>query len=273
MKNLYNEFFHVPKHGKVRESVMMYRVVKTIAVIAFCLIAMSVTAYAYFSHSITTATVTIKAAVFETEVSIRITDENGAPVTVTTDDEQTHVAALAADKTYFVTLKHADASTAKTGFVILEAVGCAERYHTQQLGKDGDGVTETLTFTLRPSEDTTVTFTAHWGTSSYYGYPVGSSPLYICEGNSVALAIAPPLKAPAPSTSTTVTTTVTAATTTTATTVTTAATTVTTTTVETTTAATTAETTVTEATTTIPTTATSMSEETTTAVTTTTTSE
>lgn len=262
MKNLYSEFFHVPKHGKVRESTMTFRVIKTIAVIVFCLIAMSISAYAYFSHNITTATATIKAAVFDTEIGIQITDENGKSVAVTDNGDRTYTAALTADETYLVMLKHADTSTAQTGFVILEATGCTDRYHTQQLGKDGNGNTDVLTFTICPSEDTTVTFMAHWGTSSYYGYPDENSPLYILQGDPVILAIAPPAKVPAPTTSTTVTTTVTASSTTT----TAAATTTTASTVTTTTTVTTAETT-----TTLPTTTEGTTAETTTTVATTTT--
>ena len=53
MRKLYNEFFYIPKHGKVREKVMLTRLTMTITIVIMCLAAMSITAYAYFSYNIT----------------------------------------------------------------------------------------------------------------------------------------------------------------------------------------------------------------------------
>ena len=51
MKKLYNEFFYVPKYGKVKEKVMLMRTALTVVIMVVCLFAMSLTAYAYFSHN------------------------------------------------------------------------------------------------------------------------------------------------------------------------------------------------------------------------------
>lgn len=188
MRKLYREFFYIPKYGKIREKVMLTRVVSTVAIIVFCLAAMGITAYAYFSYDITSARNKIQAANFETNVNIQITDENGESVEVITSNYKSHVATLKANTKYFITLKPTQKSTATTGFVIVTAEGCEDRYHTQQLGKDGSGNTDTVTFYLVLGADTKVTFLAHWGTSSYYGYN-SDSDQYIKQGETVQIPV------------------------------------------------------------------------------------
>jgi len=80
VRKLYNEFFYIPKHGKVREKVMLARMASMIAIVIMCLAAMSITAYAYFSYNITSGSNIIKAANFEANVSITITDSNNDPL-------------------------------------------------------------------------------------------------------------------------------------------------------------------------------------------------
>lgn len=192
MRKLYNEFFYIPKYGKIREKVMLARVAMTVVIMVVCLAAMSITAYAYFSHNITSASNTIQAATFKTNVSVQIKDGNGEGVEVITSNYKSHTAELKANTEYFITLRHTDLSTAKTGFVIITADNCESRYHTQQLGKDGNGNTESITFWLKPNADTKVTFLSHWGTSSFYSdfKDVGvNSEMYILDGETVALSI------------------------------------------------------------------------------------
>lgn len=188
MRKLYREFFYIPKYGKIREKVMLTRVVTTVAVIVFCLAAMGITAYAYFSYNVTSASNKIQAANFETNVNIQITDENGESVEVITSNYKSHVATLKANTKYFITLKPTQKSTATTGFVIVMAEGCEDRYHTQQLGKDGSGNTDTVMFYLILGADTKVTFLTHWGTSSYYGYN-SDSDQYIEQGETVQIPV------------------------------------------------------------------------------------
>ena len=195
MRKLYNEFFYIPKHGKVREKVMLTRIAMTVTIVIMCLAAMSITAYAYFSYNITSGSNTIKAASFYTDVTVQITAEDGTVVetiTTNTSDHKSHSAELSANKTYTITLKHNDRSTAQTGFVIVTAEGCETKYHTQQLGRDGDGNTYTITFKLTPGANTVVTFRSHWGTSTYYGYAGDSDnniEEYILDGEDIELVI------------------------------------------------------------------------------------
>lgn len=189
MKELYKEYFHIPKHGKIREKVMLMRVITTVVIMVVCLATMSITAYAYFSYNVTSGSNIIKSANFETNVRVQINDANGEAVTVNTSNYKSHWAELTANTTYYITLEHTERSTAKTGFVIITAENCDSKYHTQQLGKDGNGITETITFYIKPNANTKVTFLAHWGTSSYYGYQSENNELYIINGETVKMAI------------------------------------------------------------------------------------
>ena len=195
MRKLYNEFFYIPKHGKIREKVMLARVAMTIAIMVVCLAAMSITAYAYFSHNVTSGSNTIKAASFYTDVTVQITAEDGTVVetiTTNTSDHKSHNASLEANKSYTITVKHNERSTAQTGFVIVTAEGCETRYYTQQLGRDGNGNTYTITFKLTPGANTVVTFRSHWGTSSLYSdfKEIGENDeRYIIDGEEIKLTV------------------------------------------------------------------------------------
>ena len=195
MRKLFNEFFYIPKHGKIREKVMLTRIAMTVTIVIMCLAAMSITAYAYFSYNITSGSNTIKAASFYTDVTVQITAEDGTVVetiTTNTSDHKSHSAELSANKTYTITVKHNDRSTAQTGFVIVTAEGCETRYHTQQLGRDGDGNTYTITFKLTPGANTVVTFRSHWGTSSFYSdfKEIGDNDeRYIIDGEEIKLIV------------------------------------------------------------------------------------
>ncbi len=177
MKELYRQFFYVPKEGRVREKVMLCRTALTVAIIVLCLIAMSLTAYAYFSSSVSSSFSTIKAANFKSEISVSDSDGNVFSV-----NEQGIVDLTPG--TYTVEIVSADKSSAKTGFCIVTLNG--DKYHTQQIEKNGEGVI----FTLKISADTRVDFDDHWGTSSYYGYEnAEKNPHYITKGKDIDLTV------------------------------------------------------------------------------------
>ena len=190
MRKFYRDFFYIPKYGKVQEKVMLTRVTMTVAIVIMCLAAMGFTAYAYFSCDVTSGFNTIQAANFASKI-VQITDKNGQAVEVKKTNN-TYTAELKANEEYSIVLEHADSSTAKTGFVVITADNCSNKYHTQQIGRDSTGKSETLTFQLVPSADTTVTFRSHWGTSSMYPEFVETgkrSNLYIVNNGHVALFI------------------------------------------------------------------------------------
>ena len=234
MKKFYEEYFHIPKNGKIREKVMLTRVFLTAATMVLCLIAMSITAYAYFSHEASTGSHVIKAANFATKVGIQVVDNNGNVVDTVnpiTSNYASHKATLQEGKKYVITIEPLKSETAaNTGFVIVKADGCAAVYHTQQLYKDvsvPSGERTSIRFTLTVTEDTDVYFLSHWGTSVHYvDYrdKGENDALYITQDEEIMLKIGTRNEAASVQedsdtpTTTTTTTTVTTATTTTTTT-------------------------------------------------------
>lgn len=185
MRKLYNEFFYIPKFGKIREKVMLARVTMTIAVIVMCLAAMSITAYAYFSCNITSGSNIIKAANFEANVSITITDPNSDPVTVAKNGK-VQTANLEAGK-YTIELTKGN-STVHKGFCVI-TIG-DKSYYTDQIGVDAEKkLTDAkVKFELLLSSPTKIEVLSHWGTSVYYGYKdAGRTEIFIVSGDKLDL--------------------------------------------------------------------------------------
>lgn len=185
MRELYNEFFYIPKHGKIREKVMIARVAAIIAIMIMCLAAMSITAYAYFSYNVTSGSNIIKAANFEANVSITIMDSNDDPVTVTKEGK-VQTANLEAGK-YTIELGRGN-STAHKGFCVI-TIG-DKTYYTDQIGVDVDkDLTDaTVKFELWLSSPTKIDVLSHWGTSVYYGYKdEGRTEIFIISGDRLDL--------------------------------------------------------------------------------------
>lgn len=63
------DLFYVPKHGKVSEKTVLVRMAVSIGCILFYLAAISITAYAYFSHSASTAVMTMRSAHYALEIT------------------------------------------------------------------------------------------------------------------------------------------------------------------------------------------------------------
>ncbi len=186
MKKLFSELFYVPKHGRVSDKAMLARVVLTSVIMIVCLVAMSTSAYAFFSCDITSGSNHIEAADFSLNITITT---DGDSVEVVKTNSQTHTAMLKAGESYTVNLSRV--GTAQTGFCVISAANAVEPlpYHTRQLeadGSDSNSGSDTLSFCLQVTVDTTVSFTAHWGTSSHYpDFANGSDEdeLYITEQN------------------------------------------------------------------------------------------
>lgn len=189
MRKIYGEYFSVPKHGKIREKVMMTRLFVTIVVMLICLVSLAVSAYAHFSGTVTSGPNFIKAANFEAIISIG--DVSGS-VALTADGKY-RVAALEKDKVYTVKLKiPTDDSSAKTGFCVISDEYNSRIYHTQQLGTDLNaegGSTAVITFTLRVSEDVRVYIFSHWGTSTNYVAYQNNSDNYIRNGSDIFITV------------------------------------------------------------------------------------
>ena len=198
MRKLFNEFFYIPQHGKVREKVMLIRLASLITIIILCLAAMSITAYAYFSYNVTSGSNIIRSATFKTEVQVQITDSNGKAVDtvkpITSDYKSFEIEGLTVGETYTISVAPIkDEKAAKTGFVIVTADNCPDTYYTQQLGKDEKvegGETNKLSFEIMITDSTTVYLRAHWGTSSYYDeFQNKAEELYITQDETIKLIV------------------------------------------------------------------------------------
>ncbi len=172
MKKLYEEYFYIPEDGKIRDKVMVVRVAVTVAVMLACLFAMTFSAYAYFSHSVTSDSNVIKSADYDLTVIVKNDADPSteltpsAPRTYTFDGTNAGI--------YTVTLTKA--GKAKTGFCVIEVTvgGNVTRYYTNQIGLINGVEKNEFKFTIEATAipaggSVTVKFIPHWGTSSYYG--------------------------------------------------------------------------------------------------------
>ena len=170
---------------------MCARLMMAVTVIVACLAAMVFSAYAYFSCAVISNGNVIQSANFETQLSITVTDtQRGAsiPQPITSGDKS-YVVTLEEGTTYQIRIEPTDASTAATGFCVITAEGSDNRYHTRQLGVDGDSYTDYLCFYLQVSATTQVKFFAHWGTSAYYVSEQNGTELYITNHETVRLPV------------------------------------------------------------------------------------
>lgn len=185
MKRLYEAYFYIPKHGKIRDKVMLTRVVVMATLMIVCLMAMSFTAYAFFTHNISSGANTIQAAVFETTVTI-LGEDDEQPVKVVASDDKSHLATLTAGVKYKVTVSRTAESTA-SGFCVVSSEKFPNKYHTQQIGGNSRSSAKDFAFYLTVEETAEVRFFAHWGTSSYYAAGA-HNPLYITvENNDITM--------------------------------------------------------------------------------------
>ena len=184
MKNLFHEFFYIPKHGRIREKVMVTRVVVAVTVIVTCLIAMSITAYAYFSHDVSSGKTLIKAADYKVTAIVKPANNllDSVPLEIAPDEFGAYTLEPGA---YFVQLDKS--GEARTGFCIMSVStgGTETEYHTHQIGVDGAIERLSMQFTLELTEASTVQFTPCWGTSSYYGKK--DVPCYIAPDTTVTV--------------------------------------------------------------------------------------
>lgn len=177
MKNLYNKYFYVPKHGKISDKVMLVRVACSLAVMIACLLAMSITAYAYFSSSVTSGGNVISSANYDLDIKIVGAAIDGSEINHTAETPNK----------YEVKIALGEENTATTGFCIvkIEQDGKETEYYTAQIGADEKAPNKErpeLTFYLEIDTPCKVTFISHWGTSAYYdGY--NDSERYIDEKN------------------------------------------------------------------------------------------
>ena len=181
MKKIAQEYFQLEQEstGKIREKAMLLRIAFTVFFIVSCMIAMSFSAFAYFSSGVESGHNVLQAANFDLAVSV--TDQEGRAVELTTSGNITK-ANLFADQIYQIALSPTEESMAQTGFCVITLDGSTQTYHTGQIEKGGE-----LVFDLTVKKAAQIEFLSHWGTSSYYAkyQDKGTADeLYIAHGSS-----------------------------------------------------------------------------------------
>ena len=182
MKKLLKDLFYIPKYGKMSEKAFLSNITLSIIGIVLCLSTMALTAYAYFSWSLTTPTQTIQAGFYDCAVTIQAMEEDG--VTVQSDVDQI---TLEGDEInlepghYQILIEKTQDSTASTGFCVITVSGT--EYHTVQI----DEKNPSLRFVLVLQETVKVSFVPHWGTSSKFASNSETDTSYIASGEEVTV--------------------------------------------------------------------------------------
>ena len=158
MRELYNEYFHVPKEGKVREKVLFSRITVAVIIMLIWMSAIGFTAYAYFTCSVTSGINTITSATYGMETEIVDSDDSQTKLEPSSQDGMTSIYEVGAG-VYNITLTAT--GTATTGYCKIEVKGTGKTVtlFTQQISPGG-----TISFTLVPNADATVVITPQWGT-------------------------------------------------------------------------------------------------------------
>ena len=176
MIRLCKNLFYKPKYGSDADSIMLKHLFSTVTVVLVCLAAISLSAYAFFSYSVTSGTNTIQSSSFSTTVTIQGSDE----AVITQGDIQRY--RFKVPGAYTVTIT-ADSGTTGTGYCIVTVNDTP--YYTQQLGKDLNapgGERNEISFVLEVQTSATVNFASRWGTTSYYNSETENT-LYIKNTN------------------------------------------------------------------------------------------
>ncbi len=170
MKDLYEKYFYVPKHGKVKERVMLARIAVSVVIMLVLMAGMSLSAYAYFTANNTTMIKPIKAAHYQLDTVV-IAPEGLTPnsdgIYKLTNTEQNSV------KSYQFRLVTDNYTSASVGFcevvVSISGVEGTQSYFTGSIWKPVDGnsslvTSRTIEIQVPYNCEAHVRFVSQWGT-------------------------------------------------------------------------------------------------------------
>ncbi|MBR6792790.1 MAG: hypothetical protein IKM48_00350 [Clostridia bacterium] len=162
MKELYLNFLHIPKGGKVPEKVMLARIAISIAFILMCLAAMSVSAYAFFTSTVTSPASVIQSAVYQLEVIPNGFEEQDGVYPLSNDAN--------AVKTFDFTIKPTEQSNAKVGYakIIIDDGETKLEIFTAPIWTDSEKgpVSRSFAVDVAPKSAVTMTVISQWGSCS-----------------------------------------------------------------------------------------------------------
>lgn len=158
MRELYNEYFYVPKEGKVREKVLFSRIAVVVIIMLIWMSAIGFTAYAYFTCSVTSGINTITSATYGMETEIVDSENSQTKLEPSSQDGIVSTYNVEAGE-YNISLKAT--GTASTGYCKIEVTRgeMTVTLFTEQISPGG-----TISFTLVPNADAKVVITPQWGT-------------------------------------------------------------------------------------------------------------
>ena len=175
MKSFLANYIIIPKYGTVREKVFMTRIALGLTAIIFCMAALTFSAYAFFSHGVTSNPSKITAANYELNYTVLVGDNRPQEGVVTADEPEV-IAPSDLDGnyklpagTYTIVMTKPETSKASTGFCKIEVcdtTGNNSLHYTQQIGKVSATDSVTTRHILIEVKDGTafVKLTASWGT-------------------------------------------------------------------------------------------------------------
>lgn len=186
MKKIYENLFRIPEDGKIREKVMNARIALAVVVISVCLFSMGITAYAFFSCTVTSGISIIKSARFYLDERVtEVTPEGEEPVVLTkgadgyyvldnkkviADDvaeaaEEAAETEQAEDKLFAIQLTKPDDVTASVGFAKIEILTDEKQvYYTEPIYK-AETTDEYLLYVCVPADKSVkVRIVDNWGT-------------------------------------------------------------------------------------------------------------
>lgn len=172
MIKLCKKLGYKPKYSSNTDSMILKHLASTVTIVLVCLAAISFSAYAFFSYSVTSASNTIKASNFSSTVAIK--KDSGDLIT------EAKLQSYHFEPGKYIVTFNTDSDTTGTGYYIVKVNGT--KFYTQQLAKDmnapGQKRTQ-ISFELDVKAAATIQFESRWGTSSFYSTTPADSEFYI----------------------------------------------------------------------------------------------
>lgn len=197
MKSFLTNYIRIPKYGTVREKVFMTRISLGLTFIIFCVAVLTYSAYAYFSHGVTSDANTITPASYSLEYTVYVGDNRPDAEAVTAEEVQT-IRPSDLDGTYkldpgvyTIEMVKPESATASTGFCRIEIcdvnVNKVTRY-TEQIGKVSATESVTTRYILVEIKDNAafIKLTASWGTCARVEQIINNSQFeFTATGNEI----------------------------------------------------------------------------------------
>ena len=188
------EYFSKEDSGKLTEKVFARRIAVGIASIIFCMCAMGISAYAFFTSNITSAENTITAATYDVNVEIK-----NADVVLTQESDVSDVIYKLESNATAYEVKLKATGDASVGYCkievwsgdVIENNALIATYYTRPLAPSENE----MTFNIQCNQNAVIKFTPNWGSFSGYSnhQPGANDYLYQSDAWITGFAIGTPV--------------------------------------------------------------------------------